>query len=195
MYKKFIIVLIVLCGFIQNASDMRSWLEIKPSYFLFSTSPINEIYDGAFQIQGSASVPLCKYLDLYGSVGYRQASGNALNSGQVTNIRIIPVDIGLKPVFNFSEHCYYFLAIGPRYFSFYQDNKSLYVDGMINDAGVGFFANTGFDVELAKYLLLGVFAEYSYEKKTVYPNMPNVYSGGSTQLGGFAFGVSLGYVF
>ena len=196
MNKKNILIYALLCTTILQASDVTSWFEIKPSYFFFSTAPMNQIYDdGGFQVQGSASIHLCDHLDLYGSVGYRQAWGHALNTSQTTSLTVIPVDIGLKPVFNFCERFCYYFAAGPRYFSFYQHNNSLYVDSVISNAGVGLFVNTGFNVELAESLLLGVFGEYSYEKKTVSSTMPYVYSGGNVQLGGFAFGLSLGYEF
>lgn len=102
------------------------------------------------------------------------------------------VDIGLKPIFNFWECFYYFFAIGSRFFHFRQHNDSPYVDPKITGSGIGLFVNTGVDLLLADCLLLGVFGEYSYEKK-ICPNRPNVYSNGTVQMGGFAFGVSVGY--
>ncbi len=200
MYKKIIMLSALLCIFTQHASDNRfdvaSWLEIKPSYFFFVTSPMNEVYNkGGFQVQGSASLPLCNYLDFYASIGYRQAWGHALNSEENTSLTVVPVDIGLKPVFNFCERYNYFFAVGPRYFSFYQYNNSSYVNAVVTNAGVGFFVNTGLNVQLAESFLLGLFGEYSYEKKTIESNLSNVYSNGSVQMGGLAFGLSLGYVF
>jgi hypothetical protein len=196
MNKKIILLSALLCSLTQHASDMTSWFEIKPSYFFFATSPMNEIYDnGGLQLQGSASLPLCDYLDFYASVGYRQAWGNALNSQEDTSLIVIPVDIGLKPVFNLGESFHYFFAVGPRYFCFSQSNSSLYVNSIINDAGVGLFVNTGFNLEFVDCCVLGIFGEYSYENKIIDSNRPNVYSGGAVQMGGFAFGVSLGYAF
>lgn len=196
MYKKITLLLALLCTSTQYASNIAPWVEIKPSYFFFSTSPMNDIYDhGGFEIQGSASVPVYTYLDLYGSIGYRTVTGHALNSGEKTSLSVIPIDLGLKPIVNFHEHFYYFFAMGPRYFHFHQYNNSSYVDRTIKGNGIGLFANTGFNVLLADYFLLGIFGEYSYEKKKICPKKPNVYSNGSTQMGGFAFGVSLGYEF
>jgi len=180
----------------QHAFNCRPWLEIKPSYFFFATSPMRQIYNhGGFEVQGSVSVPVCKYLDLYGSVGYRKTRGHALNTCEKTSLNVIAVDIGLKPIFKFCERFYYFFAIGPRYFHFHQHNDSPYVDCKINGNGIGLFVNTGFDVLLADHFLLGIFGEYSYEKKKICPKKPNVFSNGGVQIGGFAFGVSLGYAF
>lgn len=196
MYKKIALVFALLCTMAHYASDIRPWLEIKPSYFFFSASPMNDIYDhGGFEIQGSISVPLCTNLDLYGSIGYREAWGHALNTCEKTSLTIIPVDIGLKPVFQLCENVYYFFAIGPRYFYLDQHNKSPYVDCRISNSGIGFFLNTGFSLALREYFLIGIFGEYSYEKKYITGDSLNVYSNGSIQMGGFAFGISFGYLF
>lgn len=196
MYKKIALLSALLCTLTQYAFDVIPWLEIKPSYYLFSTSPMNDIYnDGGFEIQGSASVPFCNYLDLYGSIGYRKAWGHALSTCEKTSLNVIPIDIGLKPIFNFCERFYYFFAIGPRYFHFHQRNNSPYVDCKIKGNGIGLFVNSGCNVLLADCLLLGIFGEYSYEKKAICPKRPNVFSNGSVQMGGFAFGLSLGYAF
>lgn len=196
MYKKIALLSALFCTPTQYASDLTPWLEIKPSYFFFSSSPMNDIYDhGGFEIQGSASVPFCDYLDLYCSIGLRKTKGHALNSCEKTGLTVIPVDIGLKPIFNFCECFYYFFAIGPRYFHFHQHNNSPYVDCIIKGNGIGLFVNTGFNVLLADCILIGIFGEYSYEKKTICPTKPKVYSNGSVQIGGFAFGASLGYAF
>jgi hypothetical protein len=198
MYKKIALLFALLCTSPQYASELTSWLEIKPSYFFFSASPMKHIYNnGCFEIQGSVSVPafFCAYLDFYGSIGYRKAWGHALSTCEKTNIAIIPVDFGLKPIFNFWKRFYYSFAIGPRYFHLRQHNNSPYVDCILKGSGIGFFVNTGFNVLLADCCLLGIFGEYSYEKKAICPNMPNVYSNGSMQVGGFAFGASWGYAF
>lgn len=90
---------------------------------------------------------------------------------------------------------FYFFAIGPRVFYVHQHNKSPYVDGTINGIGIGLFVNTGFNILLADHFLLGMFGEYSYEKKKICPRKHNVYSNKSVQIGGFAFGINLGYAF
>lgn len=82
-----------------------------------------------------------------------------------------------------------------RFFYLHQHNNSPYVDRTINNVGIGLFVNTGFNVRLADCILLGIFGEYSYEKKAICPKRPNVFSNGSVQIGGFAFGISLGYAF
>jgi hypothetical protein len=138
---------------------------------------------------------LSNHLDAYGSIGYRQAQGHALNTFEKTSLSVIPVDLGLKPVFDFAQCWNYFFAVGPRYFYLHQQNNSPYVDYTIDGSGIGFFVNTGLNVVLADAFLLGIFGEYSYEKKGSYSNTSNVFSNGSIQIGGIAFGLSIGYAF
>lgn len=196
MLKKIALLFALLSTLSQYAVDLSPLIEIKPSYFFFSQSPLKNVYyHGAFQIQASASGALCDYLDLYGSIGYRKAQGNALNTGEKTSLTVVPFDIGLKPIFNFWDRFYSFFAIGPRFFYVHQRNYSPYVDRKISSGSVGLFVNSGFNVMFADCFSLGIFGEYSYEKKRISPCKANVYSNGSTQLGGFAFGASFGYVF
>lgn len=196
MFKKIALLSIVCFTWMQYAADVTPWLEIKPSYFFFSASPMHDIYrHGAFQIQASTSIPWCHYLDFYASVGYRKAHGSALNGDQITSLSVVPLDIGLKPIFTFDERLSYFFAFGPRFFYFSQSNDVLSDTSLIHDGGIGLFVNTGLNIELAECILLGIFGEYSYEKKTILPTLPNLYSNGPVQIGGFALGVSLGYAF
>ena len=194
--NKVIVLFALLCLLTQHAFGLTSWLEIKPSYFFFPQYPMNEIYDkGGFEIQVSGSVPFRNYFDFYSSIGYRRVCGRALNSCEKTNLSVIPVDIGIKPIFNFCEKFYYFFAIWPRFFFFQQNNNSPYVNSEINDCGIGVFANTGLNVLIKDSFLFGIFGEYSFEKKKIYPIGLNVYSNSSAQLGGLAFGLSFGYAF
>lgn len=196
MYKTVALFAACLWPLMHYTSARTVWVEVKPSYFLFTAAPMKHIYNhGGFQLQGSVSVPCCTYLDLYGSIGYRKAWGHALNTGEKTNLGVLPVDIGLKPIFTIRENCSYFFAVGPRYFYLHQNNCSPYVDCSITGNGIGIFVNTGFNLLLAEHLLLGIFGEYSYEKKAICPQKPYVFSNGATQIGGFAVGINVGYSF
>lgn len=196
MYKKNFLLIVLLCSSMQYAFDAKPLLEIKPSYFFFSSSPMNTVYDhGGFQVQVSTSVPVGDSFDLYGSFGFRKASGDGLNSDVPTSLTVIPIDIGIKPVFTISESCSYFFVVGPRIFYLSQDNSSPYVNNIIDGGGIGLFANTGFDILFADNFVIGFFGEYSYESKSISPKVANVFSNGTIQIGGFAFGVSLGYAF
>ena len=196
MYKKFFLFCIVWCVLLHGESDLAPCFEIKPTYFLFSSSPMKNIYNkGGFEIQASTTLPLFDYSDFYASIGYRKAKGHALHSCEKTNITVIPLDIGLKPIIHLCENVYYFFAMGPRFFYFHQHNDSSYVDRTVNGAGVGLFVNTGFNILVCDDFLLGIVGEYSYEKKKICPKMTHVYSNGAVQLGGFAIGLNVGYAF
>jgi hypothetical protein len=199
MYKKSMLISALFCIATQYASEvtpLRPWLELKPSYFFFYDSPMKNIYKkGGLEMQLSASVPVYNFLDVYGSIGCRHVSGHALHTGEKTSLTLMPIDIGLKPVFQCAEKFYYFFAVGPRFFYFQQNNNSPYVDCKIKTGGVGLFLNTGFNIPFSDCFLFGLFGEYSYEKKKVHPKKLHVFSNGALQVGGFAFGVSFGYVF
>ena len=196
MSRKIAVFFALLVAGIQRESDAKPWLECRPSYFFFPNNPMKDIYSrGGVELQGSISAPCHHYLNVYGSIGYRKVHGKALNTGEKTKIMVLPIDIGLKPIFNFHECFYCFFAIGPRYFYFRQHNNSPYVNPLVKGSGIGFFINTGFEALMAEHFLWGVFGEYSYEKKTIRSQIPTVYSNGSVQMGGLAFGVSLGYAF
>ena len=195
MYKK-IVACYALISVSAYASDIRPLLEIKPSYFFFSSSLIKHIYHkGCFEIQGSLSIPVCDYVDFYGSVGYRKTQGRAFNTCEKTTLSVLPVDIGLRPIFKLCKCLYYSFAIGPRFFRLHQHNNSPYVDCKIKGNGVGFFAYSDITASVSDCVLFGIFGEYSYEKKKLCSKMQNVYSNGKIQIGGFACGVTLGYIF
>lgn len=148
-----------------------------------------------FQYHLFVQIPFRNYFDFYASLGYRRVSGHALNTCDKTTLSVVPVDIGIKPIFNFCEKFYYFFAAGPRFFFLQQNNASPYVSSPINACGVGVFVNTGLNVLIKDSFLFGIFGEYSYENKKISSSVLNVYSSGSTQLGGLAFGLSFGYAF
>lgn len=194
MNKKIIVFCALLSTYSGYSFDPTPWLEVKPSYFLFFDSVMSEIYNkGGFQVQGSASIPFRNYFDWYGSVGYRQSWGHALNTCEKTNLIVVPIDFGIKPIFDLHNNVDAFFAIGPRVFYLHQHNNSAYVDCNINAWGIGCFVNAGLNFLFKNAFLFGIFAECSYESKTICPCMHNVYSGGSMQIGGFACGISLGY--
>ncbi len=194
--KKYIFFFGLLFHLEQKPFDLSAWLEFKPSYFFFVAEPMHAIYrHGGFQLQASTSVPMHRFVDFYASVGYRQAWGHALNTKEDTTIKVVPVDLGLKFIETFRDSWFYFLTIGPRGFYVQQKNKTETVDAKASGGFVGFFTNFGCNKEFDNGCLLGLFAEYSYEKKAICPTMDNVYSNGPVQIGGIALGFSAGYAF
>ncbi len=189
----------LLCVTLFNAVHGRkpaAMLELKPSYFFFTNSPLSKIYKrGGFEMQTSGSCQLWKWLDVYGSVGVMQTWGKSLNDGQKTSLLEVPVDLGLKPHFVLHKKVDYYFAFGPRYFYLHQYNDSTFVDKNIHNNVMGFFVNTGFNFEPVKHCTVGIFGEYAYGKTSFSSCKPNVFGQKNVQIGGCNFGVSLGYRF
>ena len=182
--------------FLPSISAAMTQISLKPSYFFFSNSPLKHIYKkGAFEIQASLAAPISTYLHLYGSMGYRHAHGHALNTGQGTTLFVIPIDFGLQSIMPMYKRFRYFFGIGPRFFYFRQHNTSPYVSAHIQGGGVGFFIHSGVNIITTNRFLVGIFGEYSYEKDSIISKTSQVYSDGRVQLGGAAFGITIGYLF
>lgn len=178
-----------------TAQNSLRWLEIKPGYFFFSNHTLAKIYRGGFEIQGSVTYPLCSMVALYGSLGYIHAKGKSLHAHQKTTISQIPLDVGGRVIVSLGECIKGYLSMGPRYFHFHQHNNSSYVKRNIHKNGIGFFINTGCNLIKNECLLVGIFGEYAYERKSFESMMPNIYGKKDVQLGGFTVGASIGFAF
>lgn len=176
-------------------SYSKPMLELKVGYFFFSDSKMQKIYNhGGADVEISGSIPLWKWLQIYGSVEYLSRHGKSLNDHQKTSIWEIPLSLGLKPVICICSKVQYYFTLGPRYFFVHQHNNSSFVDKTITKNGLGGFVNTGFNFFPCCHLLIDVFGEYSFKKMSFHTSKLNVY-GEKIQVGGFVFGIGLGYVF
>jgi hypothetical protein len=170
-------------------------LELKGGYFLFSTSKMRKIYSqGGWDVQLSGSSPVWKWLQVYGSIEYIERNGHASNGGGKTQIWQIPVSAGVRPVIPIYSWAQYYVTLGPRYFFVHTQNHSPYVDKHLSKNGLGGFVNTGFNFFPWRHFLVDVFGEYSYKRMHFHSSRHNVY-GRTVQVGGFAFGLGLGYAF
>ncbi|MGH2639613.1 MAG: hypothetical protein ACRDF4_10100, partial [Rhabdochlamydiaceae bacterium] len=170
-------------------------IEIKGGYFIFLDAKMSKIYDhGGLDVQVSGSYPLYRYVQVYGSIEYLERYGTSLNGGDKTKIWEIPLSLGLKPVITICSMIQYYLTIGPRYFFVHAHNSSSALDRNISQNGLGGFLNTGFNFFPCRHLLIDVFGEYSYKRMQFRSSTTNVY-GKTVQVGGFVFGVGLGYAF
>ncbi len=171
-------------------------LEVKAGYFFFANHTMRKIYDdGGLDVQLSGSCPVLDGLNLYGSVEYLSKHGRSLSGDQRTSVWMLPVSLGIKPIFFISPRIQYYFAIGPRYFYFHQHNHSSYVPTNASRNGIGGFVNTGFNFLSRKNLLIDVFGEYSYEKTHFHSYDKTHVEGEKVQVGGFVFGGGLGYAF
>jgi hypothetical protein len=182
----------ICCEKINSAKTM---LELKGGYFFFSSHKMQKIYDhGGYDVQINSSIPLCKWLQIYGSVEYLTRHGRSLNDNQKTSIWEIPLSLGLQPVIAIGSMVQYYFTLGPRYFFVHQHNRSSYVDKTISENGLGGFANMGFHFFPCHHFFIDIFGEYSFKRMSFHPSKSNVY-GEKTQIGGFTFGLGLGYSF
>lgn len=170
-------------------------LEAKVGYFIFADSKMRKIYKhGGVDVQLSTSYPVHKYLQLYLSAEFLEKHGRSLNSHQKTSIWQVPLSFGLKPVVPMSSCTQWYFTLGPRYVFLHLHNDSSFVDRNINHSRLGGFVNTGFNFFPLRHFLIDIFGEYSYVKMNVHPSKANVI-GKNTQVGGYVFGLGLGYVF
>lgn len=170
-------------------------LEIKGGYFFFSDDKMREIFDqGGLDVQLSGSYPLWKWLQIYGSIEYLERHGKSLNDRQKTRIWEVPLSLGLKPVISICPKVQYYFTLGPRYFFVHVHSDSKFVDKSIDENGLGGFVNTGFHFFPMRHLLVDIFGEYSFKRMRFHPSKTHVY-GNKIEIGGFTFGLGLGYAF
>lgn len=170
-------------------------IEVKCGYFFFSDSKMRKIYDrGGWDVQISGSYPIWKWLQVYGSAEYLEKYGKSLHDHQNTTIQEYPLSIGLKPVITICPGIQYYFTLGPRVFILHQHNSSSYVNKNISRCGLGGFVNTGFNFIFCDEFFLDIFGEYSYKKIHFHSSRENVETR-NIQVGGYTFGLGLGYSF
>jgi len=185
-------------GFASNQYNLcpeKSAINITGGYFFFSDAKMRKIYDqGGLDVRVTGSFPIGRCFHLYGSVEYLEKYGRSLNAHQKTKIWEVPLSLGLKTVVPLSQKIQYYLTLGPRYFFVHAHNNSSFVDRNMSQNGLGGFANMGFTYCTCRHLLVDVFGEYSYGRMHFHSSTTNSF-GQSVQVGGFAFGGGLSYVF
>lgn len=184
----------------EKVLESKQIIEAKAAYFFFTSSKMRHVYDqGGWDIQLSSSTPIGNMskrinVNAYASIEFLRCEGRSTQEHNSTYVWELPVNVGLKPVVLISKEAQYYFAIGPRYFFIHQHNSSSYVDHNKSKNGLGLFVNTGFNFILMKHLVLDIFGEYSYAKTHFHSSKTNVYTR-DIQVGGFSFGLGLGYSF
>lgn len=179
----------------KDRNDITMLLEARGGYFIFSDPKMRKVFNsGGLDVQLLASAKIWKMLHIHGAVEYIERSGRSINGHQSTQIQIVPLSLGLKPVFPIGNALDYYLNIGPRFFFVHQHNKSKYVNRNVNEDGLGGFVGTGFFLHLNKRMILDLYGEYSYFMPQFDTSDKNVIAH-KIQVGGFAIGGGLGYSF
>lgn len=179
----------------QNEEEIPATIEFKAGYFFFSNDKMQDVFDqGGLDLQICGSYPIWRWIQIYGSVEYISRHGRSLKGHQRTSIWEIPLSLGPKLVARINPSAHYYFTMGPRYFFVHVHNHSSFVDKNVSQNGIGGFVSTGFNFFPIPHLLIDIFGEYSYCRLHFHPSKKNVY-GEAAQVGGFTFGVGLGYAF
>lgn len=178
-----------------------NYVEAKAGYFFFASSRMRQVYDeGGADLQVSGAYSFCDWLRLYSSVEYLQRAGYSLNGKQPTSIWEIPLSLGLQPFVSLyssaSSHrkASGYFSLGPRYFFAHVHNHSNYVSRIVNQSGLGGFANVGVLFSFNPHFTVDLFGEYSYCRLHFHSSHP-ASQGHAVQVGGLTFGGGLGYLF
>jgi len=179
----------------SQSYEIQPTIEFKTGYFFFADDKMRKVYDeGGLDLQIAGSYPLWRWLQIYGSVEYIEKHGRSLHGHEKAKIREYPISLGLKSVAKICESTQYYLTIGPRYVFVHAHLSSSFIDKHINQNGIGGFVGTGFNFLPTPHLLLDVFGEYSYCRLHFHTHKKHTH-GESAQVGGFAFGIGIGYAF
>ena len=170
-------------------------VEVKGAYFFFVGAQMRKVYDqGGWDLQISGAYPIRRWLAIYASAEYLQASGTSTSGHERTTIRQVPLSLGLKPMISIGPRAKYYISAGPRYFFVYSNTDSSRVASSTHHNGLGGFLHTGFNLFPRRYLLVDLFAEVSYFRmKGPSTDLPSY--GKEIQVGAVSFGAGLGYAF
>lgn len=169
--------------------------EIKLGNFRFGDSTFRRIYrQYALDTQITASVPVWKFLRIYGGLNYISREGRSVGGHYKTEIMILPVSLGLQAMIDIAHDVKYYATVGPRYFYVHQNNHFKGVDRTVNGHNIGGFVNTGFLLYFGSHFFIDLFGEYSYCKIEFHSHKRNVI-GSTRQVGGLTLGGGLGYQF
>ena len=169
-------------------------IEAKFSYFDFSSHQLRKIYhNGGINYELAASMPVWYGLNIWAAADYFSKDSHSLGGHQKTEIRIIPLTLGLKYIYAIKNFSLY-VGTGFRYFFVRTRNHSHYVDHKISRSGLGGVVEGGALYLFAKHFVLDVFGSYSFKKLHTHTSRHAVYTHGE-QVGGWNVGGGIGYKF
>jgi hypothetical protein len=165
--------------------------EFKMGYFRFGDRILRHMYDkGVLDLQLSSSFRAWKPLYVYAAAEYIGADGRTIARRRKTQVRLVPLSLGIQYIQLITFDLKYYLTLGPRLFYFHQKNHSN--GSSINKWGCGGFINTGFMYHISENIIIDFFGEYSY-KRMHFKNGRTNFGGNSLQVGGMTLGAGLGY--
>ncbi len=190
MKKYLLLLLFCTTAWASNST----FVEAKFSYFYFSSEELRKVYDqGGINYEVATCIPVWRGFHLWGAVDYFYKEGRSLEGDEKTNIRIIPLTLGLKYIYHTNKFGFYG-GVGPRYFFVRTKNDSDFVDSKTSVSGLGGVAEAGVLYSLSKHWLLDLFGSYSFKRLHPHTSHSTVQTH-AEQVGGWNIGGGLGYKF
>ncbi len=168
-----------LCGL---ALGENITVKLKSSIFVPQDNFFEEIYGEGFAYGIEIDILLWKKLDLWASGNYFSKQGKLTFTQDPTEVRIIPIEWGLRYRF-LNKRITLYAGIGLGYISLTETNFI----GDVSTKNLGSNLNLGGFIFLFQNLIFDVFIRYSWCK--VHPASIEV------NIGGYDLGVAIGYSF
>ena len=179
----------------KSKSPIGLEVEFRPAYFYPQSSTLRKIYSGGYITLAEVSYTFYDNLYVWVEPGYFHKKGTIkeVPSNVSTTITQVPVSAGLGYTYHFLSRFEVSGQIGPNYLYTNTKQHSSYFKHVIAKNTFGATIGISSKCRIYDELLLGVFANYRYDKKEVHDSLSG--TNFSVYLGGFDFGASLGYRF
>ena len=195
--------LLFLLVFLLSAPSLSAHLttEFTGSAFFPTSLPLRKIYGVAWQNYGFTvnHVPVkeedrLRPVSLFGSLNYIFAHGASMNGGQRTDIKLVPLVVGLKWTTALKKNVELYIAGAPRFCFMKINNTSQYVPAEEKSRTLGGYVGVGSFVVLPCNMMIDFCFDYTYAKFQA-PVSTDTYIGFPTNASGFSLGLGLGWRF
>ena len=149
----------ILFSGLANAEGV--FFMFKGSYFIPSEQAFREIYGGGIMFGGELAFKIWNSFDIWLDGNYLTRTGELTYTQEKTELRIVPVTVGLRYRF-VSGITNLYLGLGACYFMFHESN----VIGDVDKGGIGFKGKIGSFFSITRNLFFGLSVSYSYGKMT-----------------------------
>ncbi|MCB0386391.1 MAG: hypothetical protein KDD43_13445, partial [Bdellovibrionales bacterium] len=155
--------------------------------------------NSGFEVSGRLpfTQPFLKDLYLFGGFNYLDAEGHSLGGHDQTEIRIIPLSLGLKYMYTAiegSNPLKLYLGAGFRYFFVRVKNDVSFVKSRVTKSGLGGVVEGGALYFINNVVFLNGFIDYSFRNLGIINTKTGV-SGKGVEVGGLSIGGGLGFQF
>jgi len=162
------------------------------TYFYPQSHLFRKIYGGCANYHVTFSRKLSDHWDVWTGVNYFNKDGRSTHLHQRTNIKIIPISLGLKRLFpthfNWADIVFYING-GFKYYFVKIHDRSDFVRQHTNRGGLGGVFGAGSYIYFAKHWYLNTFIDYSFKR---FHNVPQHHV---LDVGGWDFGGGIGCSF